>query len=169
MLESEVELHKTVTQNSAEIVHIMTTFFNKSFREITTFGFDLIKLKTVQSVLEESHITSLIHQINQLRTVQDKIQQELPSVCILEDFLELLGFMATLKIDRKISLPQPLKQPKSQFYDALAEQQLDVKSTVANSKTKGESDCKSSSGIYFNAENSPEIATTTTKGNSSHQ
>ena len=56
MLESEVELHKTVTNNSAEIVHIMTAFFNKSFKEIANFGFNLIQLKTVQSVLEDSHI-----------------------------------------------------------------------------------------------------------------
>ena len=60
MLESEVELHRNVTKNSAEIVHIMTSFFSKSFKEISRYGFDLLKLKTVQSVLEEAHISSLL-------------------------------------------------------------------------------------------------------------
>jgi len=63
MLESEVELHQTVTQNSAEIVYIMTSFFTKAFKEITKHGFDLTSLKTVQCVLEESHIISLFEQI----------------------------------------------------------------------------------------------------------
>ena len=47
MLESEVELHRTVNENSAEIVKIMTTFFDKTFREITKCGFNLNQLKTV--------------------------------------------------------------------------------------------------------------------------
>ena len=41
MLESEVELHKTITHNSAEIVHVMTSFFSKSFKEMLKLGFDL--------------------------------------------------------------------------------------------------------------------------------
>ena len=67
MLKSEVELHKTITHNSAEIVHVMTTFFNKCFKEMLRLGFDLTRLKTVQSVLEESHLVSLRKQILQLR------------------------------------------------------------------------------------------------------
>ena len=41
MLESEVELHKTITNNSAEIVHVMTSFFSKAFKEMLKLGFDL--------------------------------------------------------------------------------------------------------------------------------
>ena len=84
--ESEIELHKVMNKNTVEIVGVMTRFFGKSFREIVRAGFDLSKLKTVQSVLEESHITSLVEQLTYLNKIQREFKSELPSISILSDF-----------------------------------------------------------------------------------
>ena len=101
--ESEIELHKVMNKNTVEIVGVMTRFFGKSFREIVRAGFDLSKLKTVQSVLEESHITSLVEQLAYLNKIQREFKSELPSISILSDFLELLRYLATSDSDKKES------------------------------------------------------------------
>ena len=59
MLEAEVQLHKMVSQNSAEIIQIINTFYFMSFREIDQAGFDLSKLDSVRAVLTDQHLASL--------------------------------------------------------------------------------------------------------------
>ena len=96
-LQSQVELHKKVLSNSAQIISVMTKFFCMSFEEITTLGFDLNTLDTVNAVMSEQHINSLRQQVDQLREIEDKISQALPSVNILEEFLDLMDYLKKTK------------------------------------------------------------------------
>ena len=89
-----------VLSNSSEIINIMTAFFYMSFREIAETGFDLLSLETVRAVLSESHIVTLRHQILQLQSVEKKINQELPSLSVLREFLDLLKYLGNLQTSR---------------------------------------------------------------------
>lgn len=100
-MESEVELYKTMTQNCNEVVKVLIKFFRQSFKEIVDSGFDLVQLKSVQAVLDKQHISQLVGQILKLRSVQDQIEQELPSVRILEDFYDLLSYILKSCRDKK--------------------------------------------------------------------
>ena len=68
-----------------------------SFQEITLLGFDLNSLDTVKAVLSDHHISSLRQQVEQLQLIEDKISQELPSVKILEEFLDLMSYLKNSK------------------------------------------------------------------------
>ena len=83
--------------NSAQIISVMTSFFCMSFQEITLLGFDLNSLDTVKAVLSDHHISSLRQQVEQLQLIEDKISQELPSVKILEEFLDLMSYLKNSK------------------------------------------------------------------------
>ena len=85
-----------VISNTADIVKVMTSFYKKAFREITTRGFDLCAMDTVKEVLSEQHLFSLRTQIAQMQTIEQSIEQELPSVSVLEDFMSLLLFLRGL-------------------------------------------------------------------------
>ena len=93
-------MFKMVLSNSSEIINIMTAFFYMSFREIAETGFDLLSLETVRAVLSESHIVTLRHQILQLQSVEKKINQELPSLSVLREFLDLLKYLGNLQTSR---------------------------------------------------------------------
>ena len=93
MLQSELNLHLMVLKNSSEIINIMTNFYYQSYQEISSTGFQLTKLETIRSVLSEAHLCSLRKQIAQLKAIEQKIHQVLPSVFILEDFLHLLNYL----------------------------------------------------------------------------
>ena len=96
MLQSEVQLQKMVSTNSSEIIKIMTSFFRKSYEEITSLGMNLSCLDTVQAVLSEAHTVALRNQISQLKLIEKKIEQALPSVSILQEFMDLLNYLRSL-------------------------------------------------------------------------
>ena len=95
-LDQEMTLHKMVLINSAEIIKIIIEFFLNSFKEIDMLGFNLNGLDTVKSVLSDSHLYALRSQIRTLQKLEAQTQQDLPSVKILKDFLDLLTYIKGL-------------------------------------------------------------------------
>ena len=51
MLREEVTLLKAMSENCSQIFDVLISFFFVAFREINEDGYDLMKLKTIQSVL----------------------------------------------------------------------------------------------------------------------
>ena len=76
----------------------MTNFYYLSYKEICDKGFNLNRLQTIKTVLSESHIEALKQQIAQLQSIELKIDQSLPSVRVLQDFLSLLIYLKTLRV-----------------------------------------------------------------------
>lgn len=71
----------------------MSTFFHLAFKEISETGYNLLQLDTVQGVLTEQHLLTLKGQILDLKVTEEKIGHDLPSVTILQDFVNLLAFL----------------------------------------------------------------------------
>ena len=96
MLQSEMELNKIVLANSADVIKVITSFFVMAFHEIEDRGFSLRSLHTVKVVLSKEHLKQLQAQIDGLKALETTIDQKLPSIKILEEFLDLLRYIATL-------------------------------------------------------------------------
>jgi len=97
MLRSEMELNKIVLSNAADVIKVITSFFVMAFKEIEERGFSLRSLNTVKVVLSEEHMSQLQVQIDGLKNLEATIEQTLPSLKILEEFLDLLRYVASLQ------------------------------------------------------------------------
>ena len=75
-----------VVSNTIGIMEMLTSFFKKSFEEIIQKGFDLNSLNTVKSVLSETHQKTLSTQIKELKEIENKVNEQLPSIGILQSF-----------------------------------------------------------------------------------
>ena len=96
MLESEVQLSRMVLENSTEIIRIMGNFFRQSFEEIASLGLNLKALDTVKAVLLGENLFSLRSQLYHLQEIEKKLEQQIPAVFILQDFMNLLAFLHSL-------------------------------------------------------------------------